>query len=86
MKGEISYDFFSDQWIKEESHINSDLKGFEYLCTVAHNFSPTFQTHKRGIVSSQRIEILNNLMKKNGNSAYEMLRQFFKILKSAHIN
>ena len=63
MKGEISYDFFSDQWIKEESHINSELNGFEYLCTVAHNFAPTFQTHKRGMVS-QRIEMLNNLMKK----------------------
>ena len=64
MKGEISYDFFSDQWIKEKSHINSELKDFEYLCTVAHNFSPTFQTHKRGMVSFQRIEMLNNFMKK----------------------
>ena len=75
--------FFSEKWIKEESHINSELECFEYLCTFAHIFSPNTQTHKRVIVSSQRIEILNNLMgKKNGNSAFEMLRQFFNISTS----
>lgn len=82
MKGEISYEFFRIKWFEEESNVNLDLRGFDYLCKVAQNFSSNNSTKKRGIISSQRIEMLNNLMKKNGNSAFEMLRQFFLISTS----
>ena len=82
MKGEISYEFFRIKWFEEESNVNLDLRGFDYLCKVAQNFLSNNSTKKRGIISSQRIEMLNNLMKKNGNSAFEMLRQFFLISTS----
>lgn len=82
MKGEISYEFFKEKWFDEESSVNLDLRGFEYLSKAAQFFSPNNSTKKRGMVSSQRIEMLNNLMKKNGNSAFEMLRQFFHVSTS----
>ncbi|KAK8839983.1 hypothetical protein M9Y10_031268 [Tritrichomonas musculus] len=79
MKGEISYEEFQNNWIKEESYVDIETKGFTYLCKYAHYFTPKPMTHKRGIISSQRIENLNGLMKKHGNSALEMLRQFVAI-------
>ncbi|KAK8900070.1 hypothetical protein M9Y10_002393 [Tritrichomonas musculus] len=79
MKGEISYEAFQNNWIKEESYVDIETKGFTYLCKYVHYFTPKPMTHNRGIISSQRIENLNGLMKKHGNSALEMLSQFVAI-------
>ena len=76
IKGEISYELLQKEWIDEETKVNEDARGFLYLSEISKYFSPTPKTHKRGIISSQRIENLNGKMKKNGNSAFEMLRQF----------
>ena len=58
-------------------NIDIELKGYHYLCKMAHFFAPNNTTHKRGIVSSQGIEMLNKTIQKNGNNAYGMLKQFF---------
>ena len=79
MKGEISEEFLRQKWWDEELNVDIELKGYNYLCKMAHFFAPNNTTHKRGIVSSQRIEMLNKVIKKNGNNAYDMLKQFFHI-------
>ena len=79
MKGEMSYELFQRKWIDEESMVDSEVKGFDYLSQIARFFIPDQMMHKRGIISSQRIESLNGKIKKYGNSAYEMLRQFVRI-------
>lgn len=64
INGEISEKFFQDKWIEEESKIDVELKGYEYIYKMANNFAPKPFSHKRGILSSQRIEMLNRVFKK----------------------
>ena len=83
MKGEISYEAFQRNWIEEKSYVDMETKGFNYLCKYAHYFTPI--THKRGIISSQKIKNLNGLMKKHGSSALEMLRQLVAVSTSCFV-
>ena len=64
MRGEVSEKLLRDKWCEEESYVDIDLKGYEYISKMAIHFAPNNSIHKRGIVTSQRIEMLNNLIKK----------------------
>lgn len=77
MQGKISEDTFRSLWINEESEVDIELKGLCYLCTIARHFLSAPLIHKRNIVSSQRSEMFNNIIKLKSNDAYYMLRQSF---------
>ena len=64
MQGEISDKLFQDKWIEEESVFDAETKGYDYISKMANNFAPKLSTHKRSIVSSQRIEMLIAKLKK----------------------
>ncbi len=79
MQGKISDDTFQALWIKEESQVDSELKGLYYLSNIAHHFLSNPKIHKRNIVSSQRLEMFNNIIKLKSNNAYYMLQECFTI-------
>ena len=40
MKGEMVYNDFKSKWTREESNVDVELKGFEYLYEVVPYFTP----------------------------------------------
>ena len=77
MQGKISEETFRSAWINEESEVDRELKGLNYLCKIAKHILSVPSCHKRNIVSSQRSEMFNNAIKLKSNEAFYMLRQCF---------
>lgn len=61
--------------------MDSECKGFLYLMKKALHFMPQkeFSCYRRGVISSQRIEMTNACLKKNGSKIIDMLHQAFVI-------
>ena len=78
-RSEILFEDFQKKWIDEESAVDSKCKGFAYLMKKSLHFMPhkEFPCHRRGISSSQRIEMTHSCLKRHGSKAIEMLRQAF---------
>ena len=76
----MSEKLLRDKWCEEESYVDIDLKGYEYISKMAIHFAPNNSIHKRGISTSQRIEMLNNLIKKMEIQLLKCYVSFFMLL------
>lgn len=82
MSGEIAIEKVYHEFLNAESYHDITCKTTDFLFSKISHLAPSMKSCRRGNYSSQREEMVNSVMKKNGKSALEMIKSIAKASKN----